>query len=246
MTKKILWFDIETAPEIYSEEQWFQYPKRKLREDKALEKGNPTTLQFFIENSSIYPEFSKVVCISMKREDTLYSIVGEEKNILEEFNDILSKHMEYALWGFNIIGYDIPFLRKRMIINHLLPNKKLCIQNEKPRESSVVDVIRIWKHTSFGCSLDLLSLSLFGESPKSDMKGSMVVHAFAIWDISSIKQYCEGDVLYTARCYEVFCDPTKSREKQPQESLSPTPETNADIWTSTGESRPLVRGNEKA
>ena len=38
------------------------------------------------------------------------------------------------LGGFNIYNFDIPFLRKRGIINGFQPPMKLCIADMKPRE----------------------------------------------------------------------------------------------------------------
>ena len=64
MDKKILWFDIETAPEVSSSEFW-SYPKKRLWENKMIEKWITTTFErSYMEKASIYPEFAKVVCIS--------------------------------------------------------------------------------------------------------------------------------------------------------------------------------------
>ncbi|MDR3168688.1 MAG: hypothetical protein LBU27_02845 [Candidatus Peribacteria bacterium] len=112
-----------------------------------------------------------------------------------------------------MFGFDIPYLRKRMVINGIVPHKKLCIQNEKPWECSVVDVMNIWKHTSFSCSLDLLSLTLFGESPKTDMSGNNVSAAFYAGNIDMVRKYCEGDVRFTARCYEAIVNPSENGKR---------------------------------
>jgi hypothetical protein len=78
-----------------------------------------------------------------------------------------------------------------MIINGIVPHPKLCTQNETSRKTDVVDVMNMRKHTSFSCSLDLLSLTLFGESPKSDMSGNNVTHAFYAGNLDMVKKYCE-------------------------------------------------------
>jgi hypothetical protein len=63
--KEILRFDIETASEVFTEEEWFKYPKRHLWENSMEEKEKPQTLQYYRNNCGIYAEFSKVVCISV-------------------------------------------------------------------------------------------------------------------------------------------------------------------------------------
>lgn len=170
MGKKILWFDIETAPEV-NQSEFNTYPKKRLWENKMIEKGIATTFEkSYMEKASIYPEFAKVVCISYLVDNQVKSLIGQdEAMLLLEFNDLLALHQDATLGGFNINEFDIPFLRKRMMINDILPNKKLRIGNAKPWEVDTVDVFRIRKQTSFGCSLDLLSMTLLGETPKLEM-----------------------------------------------------------------------------
>ncbi|MDR2416440.1 MAG: hypothetical protein LBD75_07805, partial [Candidatus Peribacteria bacterium] len=100
-SKKILRFDIETASEVYTDEEWFAYLKRHLWEQKMLDKQLPTTRKQYLENCGIYPEFSRVVCISMIIGDKVQSITGEEGKILIDFNTVLEKSADYVLGGFN-------------------------------------------------------------------------------------------------------------------------------------------------
>ena len=200
--QKILRIDIETAPEVNSSEFW-SYPKKRLWENKMIEKGITTTFErSYMEKASIYPEFAKVICISYKRGKETKSIIGkDEKLILAEFNEMLEFYDDAVLGGFNINEFDIPFLWKRMIINGIKPHKKLCIGSKKPWEIDTVDVFKIRKQTSFGCSLDLLSMTLLGESPKSDMSWESVAYCYYADNLNMIKAYCEGDVEFTERCY---------------------------------------------
>ena len=89
--------------------------------------------------------------------------------MLLKINEFL-KRKECRMGGFNIYGFDIPFLWKRMVINKIAPCNRISIDWIKPRDlgSYVVDVMQLWKQTSFTCSLDLLCLSLFGEKPNVD------------------------------------------------------------------------------
>ena len=82
MTKKILWFDIETAPEVNGSD-FSSYPKKRLWENKMIEKGITTTFErSYMEKASIYPEFAKVVCISYLVDNQVKSLIGQDEAML--------------------------------------------------------------------------------------------------------------------------------------------------------------------
>ena len=229
MTKKILWFDIETAPEVNGSE-FSSYPKKRLWENKMIEKGITTTFErSYMEKASIYPEFAKVVCISYSINNQIKSLIGQDEAILlMQFNEVLAFHQDAVLGGFNINEFDIPFLWKRMMINGIKPHKKLCIGNAKPREIDTIDVFKIRKQTSFGCSLDLLSMTLLGESPKLEMSWSNVAYCYYADNLSMIKEYCEGDVQFTERCYKKLSEVGKSDTALKADTQAPVEPVNVD------------------
>src|ERR1035441_4979540 len=129
-TEKILFLDIETAP---------QYPNykdvpesfRKLWDGKAnfLVKDKKTQADVY-KNAGIYAEYGKVVCITVgmfsptKSTDSefhrsgkscrLKSFYGDdEKIMLEEFSELLNKHYKteaHYLCAHNGKEFDFPFL----------------------------------------------------------------------------------------------------------------------------------------
>lgn len=221
--KSILWFDIETAPECLTEVERATYPKRKLWEKKSeTNEWIEWTFNWYIKKASVYPEFSKVVCVSFKLWDKVKTISikdSDEKKLLEEVFPILHQQMN-RLWWFNIYNFDIPFLWKRYIINWYLPPMWLDIANVKPWELDdvMVDVMQIWKHTSFWCSLDLLSMTLLWESPKSEWTWEYVASALLANNFDWIEKYCEWDVLYAEKCYEYIMNPEEIEIKKPEKS----------------------------
>lgn len=213
MDNRILRFDIETCPEVTTEVEWATYPKRQCWEKKA--ETNPEidgSFKSYLKKAWIYPEFSKVVCVSFKVDDHVNTIISQnERAVLSPAFEVF-RSWNGKLGGFNIYNFDIPFLRKRGIINGFKPPMKLCIADMKPREmwDNIVDVMQIWKQTSFACSLDLLSQTLLWDSPKSDGAGDMVASAYRSLNFDWIKKYCEWDVDFTIRCYDEIMYP---REK---------------------------------
>lgn len=200
--QKILRIDIETAPEVNSSEFW-SYPKKRLWEQKMLKEPMTETMEkSYMERSSLYPEFSKVICISYLIEwGVEWSLIGEEKEILKQFNTLLDTNKDAILGGFNIFGFDVPFLWKRMIINNIKPNAKLCLGEKKSWNTGLIDVFLEWKQTSFSCSLDTLCQALLGESPKEKFDAKSVAYAYYNGAIDQIRKYCEGDVEFTRRCW---------------------------------------------
>lgn len=248
MDNRILRFDIETCPEVTTEVEWATYPKRQCWEKKA--ETNPEidgSFKSYLKKAWIYPEFSKVVCVSFKVDDHVNTVIGkDERALLAEVNSVF-RNWEWKLGGFNIYNFDIPFLRKRGIINWFKPPMKLCIADMKPREmeNNIVDVMQIWKQTSFACSLDLLSQTLLWDSPKSDGAGDMVASAYRSLNFDWIKKYCEWDVDFTIRCYDEIMYP---REKpvpvsdiEDKEVTSPF---SSDTWDKIWEAVEELRKND--
>lgn len=248
MDNRILRFDIETCPEVTTEVEWATYPKRQCWEKKA--ENNPEidgSFKSYLKKAWIYPEFSKVVCVSFKVDDHVNTIISQnERAVLSPAFEVF-RSWNGKLGGFNIYNFDIPFLRKRGIINGFKPPMKLCIADMKPREmwDNIVDVMQIWKQTSFACSLDLLSQTLLWDSPKSDGAGDMVASAYRSLNFDWIKKYCEWDVDFTIRCYDAIMNPMeKPVPVSAVEDKEVTSPFSSDTWDKIWEAVEELRKNE--
>lgn len=246
MDNRILRFDIETCPEVTTEVEWATYPKRQCWEKKA--ENNPEidgSFKSYLKKAWIYPEFSKVVCVSFKVDDHVNTIISQnERAVLSPAFEVF-RSWQWKLGGFNIYNFDIPFLRKRGIINGFKPPMKLCIADIKPREmwDNIVDVMQIWKQTSSACSLDLLSQTLLWDSPKSDGAGDMVASAYRSLNFDWIKKYCEWDVDFTIRCYDEIMYPKEKPVPVPEDKEVTSP-FSSDTWDKIWEAVEELRKNE--
>lgn len=217
----ILWFNILTCPECLTEDEWYGYNKRTAWEKKAETNDEiDGTFRSYLKKASIYPEFSRVVAVSFKNWERKTVLTGEEweKGLLKKVNDVfnnLSLMEKNRLWGFNIYWFDIPFLWKRMVINWIQPTKSLCISGLKPRDldNYMVDVMLLWRQTSFTCSLDLLSLSLLGEKPNTDWIGEFVGSAVGSDNWDWVKFYTEIGVEFAEKCYDAIMYPEQRNEE---------------------------------
>jgi predicted PolB exonuclease-like 3'-5' exonuclease len=223
-----LFIDIETVSatahfEDLSEEMQSLWIKKsqKFKVDKDREVTPNLAADLYREKSGIFAEFAKIACISVgylsneKQKETslrLKSFAGEEKELLEEFNDLLNNHYdrldEHYLCGHNIKEFDVPFLCRRCVVNGLELPRLLNISGKKPWQvAHLLDTMELWRFGDYKnyTSLALLAGTLGIPSPKDDIDGSMVGHVY--WeedDIDRIVTYCEKDVATVAQVVMKF------------------------------------------
>lgn len=71
MSKKIIWIDIETAPLRSSEEEMPSEVMKVWKEKYCSDQPESMTpREWFREKSALFPEFSRIVCISVGYEKT--------------------------------------------------------------------------------------------------------------------------------------------------------------------------------
>ena len=173
----------------------------------------------YTDKAAIYAEFGKIIVISAGiislseggaptlRIKSFYG--HDEKEVLQQFSIVLGKNFNdpnvHILCGHNIREFDIPYLCRRMTIHEMPLPTLFNITGKKPWEVKyIADTMELWKfgdHKNF-TSLDLLAYTLGIASPKNEMDGSKVGHAYWQDDrLEEIKQYCERDVVTVAQVY---------------------------------------------
>jgi uncharacterized protein YprB with RNaseH-like and TPR domain len=169
--------------------------------------------EVYLQKAGIFAEFAKVVCISMgflSFEDDypskirIKSLAGhDEKVLLEDFSRLLINHYNdpenSRICGHNIREFDIPFLCRRMVINHVRFPPMLEISGKKPWQTfQILDTMDMWRFGDYKnyTSLNLLAGALGVKSPKDDIDGSMVGHVYWVDDdLERIMTYCQKDVV---------------------------------------------------
>lgn len=214
----LIFFDIETVrgqkeltkgTPMY--DAWLykaRYSNEMLK--KTGEEVTPET--YFNDKAALYAPFAKIVSIVAGRivDFDLLSVKvysGEEGQLLKSFNDDLTKIVKTttAFCGFNNIGFDQPFISKRMIVNGIKPHSILDTAHLKPWEVRVIDLSMLWKGNSFyQDSMNSIAMALGIPSPKIDIDGSEVSDAFYRGEIDRINKYCINDVLTTANIFRKF------------------------------------------
>lgn len=219
--KSILFIDIETVPDLEKFDSFYDlYLKRYNRDiqDQMQKTGyteEVVTEMHFRENSGLYAEFSKVLCISVGFVSDsglrVKCIIDQNEDaVLKRFSELLdSFKVSRNLCAHNGKDFDFPYLMRRYIVNRMPVPMQLNIMGKKPWEVLLEDTMEMWAGTQFKykCSLDLMA-KIFGlPSPKEKMDGKKVQ---GIWNdpdmpqeekIKMISDYCNADVVTLVNCY---------------------------------------------
>ena len=210
-----LFIDIETLPT--DNPAAIERVKAKLSAPSNYK--DPEKIAAYIENEAesavgktgLSGLFGRVLCICYAFDDsqveTLYlDDFDSEFSMLNEFRshcvDGLAREQSYCihrLIGHNALGFDVPFLSQRMMVNGLKP---LFRHGVKPWDMSVDDTMLMFASGSKNyASLDDLCLAFGIDSPKTGLDGSQIAQAYAEGRHNEIKEYCAGDVIATRQVY---------------------------------------------
>ncbi|RMF57575.1 MAG: 3'-5' exonuclease [Bacteroidetes bacterium] len=199
-------FDIETCP-IYQE--YGDLPERyRLSWDYHCERrdlGDPA--EAYERWAGLDAIMSKVVCIStIDDNDEVRSFYGnDERRVLARFSHFLmSQGSGVQLGGHYILGFDIPFLLRRMLIHGIHIPTSLDIRDRKPWElKHIVDSYELWRmNTRSSASLVSLCVAFGIPSPKDDISGADVKRVWYSGDHERVVRYCEADVIATKKVIE--------------------------------------------
>jgi predicted PolB exonuclease-like 3'-5' exonuclease len=143
----------------------------------------------------------RVVCVGLLMDDgaqlsELAMADEDEAQILTKFWSAI--HPSDTLVGFNLIEFDLPFIKKRSWLCNVRPTRSLDLRRYY---STHVDVMQLWTNWSFRkfVSLDTLSVAL--NCGQKSAHGEDVAEMWATGDLDRIKQYCVQDVWITYRMY---------------------------------------------
>ena len=216
MITELLLLDIETVPQVPSFAD-MDFNWQTLFHDK-IAKTVPEDFDqevIYRKKAGILAEFGKIICISTaffyEEEDKtlslkMKSIYGDDEvEILSIFTELCTKmyHLNprFRFAGHNIKEFDIPYICRRLLINHLPLPEYLQLHDKKPWEVKMFDTLNWWK---FGDNKNYISLNLLANvlgipSSKSDIDGSMVQDVYyKDQDLPRIAAYCQRDVVVTA------------------------------------------------
>lgn len=207
--RKILFLDIETAPQKASFEELSDKFKSLWEKKSSYFRKEGDTPASVYNRAGIYAEFGKIICISFgiinsNKSGSSLRIKSffddDEVKLLKQFCTLLNTSFsqpDYFLCAHNGKEFDFPYIARRCLINGLQIPEILNTSGARPWEIRHYDTMELWKFGDYKnfTSLDLLT-AVFGlPSPKNDIDGSDVWRVY--WqdhDLERIARYCESDV----------------------------------------------------
>jgi len=211
----LFYFDIETVGKYKdleslkeNDEKGYELFMKKYNKNSWMSDGL-TPEQAYLNYSPISSTYGKIVCISFgyfhEKDEKGYTINSisndDEKELMiriqELFVKVSKKHL--MLSGFNINGFDIPWIVHKMNKYDIVVPSVLRIYGKKPWEIHSFDLFNEWKSTystyKFMPSFDEVCYELGVPSPKNAIDGSKVHYTYWVEeDLDSVVEYCEGDV----------------------------------------------------
>lgn len=169
------------------------------------DKSSPVD-EVFNEVSGLHAEFSHVICVCLgySKNDEFRSIKLvdlNERDLLSHLSLILDKFSEqgFALAGYNIKGFDIPYLCKRYIINGMRIPKILNSVGKKPWEVDHLDVMELYKMGGWtNTSLKVACAAMGIKCKSTELKGeNMYLYDIKDIDLEELGEYCLEDIVST-------------------------------------------------
>lgn len=144
----------------------------------------------------------RIVCIGLVvdegAQEAAECLAGtDETKLLTDFWKIL-RPADYLI-GHNLIGFDIPFIQARSVINKVKPSRAIDLRRYST--AGVYDTMQVWSNWDRQRfpKLDLLA-TVLGLGGKSG-SGDQVAHWVEQGDWARLKDYCMQDVRLTREIY---------------------------------------------
>jgi len=195
-----IFFDCETTssdlPWIIEEMHEVSPPanyKKPETIQKWMDENADTVREERLAKTALDTSVAQIICIGFAAgDDPVQTLTGPEDEILSEFFAALSVYNHIELIGHNIIGFDIPLIYHRAIINGMRPHGSFHMAY-KPWDGRCYDTMTEWAGARDRISLDRLC-RILGLPGKGEIDGSMVPGLYALGEIDKIAEYCAGDV----------------------------------------------------
>ncbi|MGQ0695023.1 MAG: 3'-5' exonuclease [Nitrospiraceae bacterium] len=150
--------------------------------------------------------FSRIICIGllefsdqMEARSAVAWYGTNERELLRRFWVRLAQDRPTLFITHNGLGFDLPFIKKRSIINQVKPS--LEVNLAKFRSDPVFDTMAIWSNwdTRGWVKLDVLARALQVETKSSS--GKQVAEMWEKGQAIEVARYCLQDTYVTYACY---------------------------------------------
>jgi predicted PolB exonuclease-like 3'-5' exonuclease len=221
----LLFLDVETLPtsdpEAIAEIAATIKPPGTLKKQESIDawmaENKESAVKEAVHKTGFSGLYGSICCICYAFDDgEVFSVrVGDEiseKVMLESFyshvfnNNAIDTARGYVagdltVVGHNVIGFDLPFIKHRSIINKVKPSPQFIKAFNDKWGNDVKDTMIMWSpDKERRASMDKLCKA-FGIPGKGDFDGSMVAETWPV-DPEKVIEYCRDDVRRTREIYK--------------------------------------------
>lgn len=226
LLKNLVVFDIETGP-LPEERLRASLPPFDAAEVKCGNLKDPEKIAAkiaeakasyetdFFERAALRAETGRVVAIGLGRCDDLdghlvHYIEGvapggelpDEKTLLEWFWEVFVEYVETdcCFCGFNIVGFDVPFLLRRSWLNGVtVPRNVFAPGGRYLNSAAFVDLLHVWQA---GDRQNFISLDRLSQFLDIGQKNGNGADFHKLWETDHLaaREYLTNDLAMTMRC----------------------------------------------
>jgi predicted PolB exonuclease-like 3'-5' exonuclease len=206
-----LFLDIETIPSqqpgIMRELSLSLKIPANYNNAQTIERWREDSLQKAYLKTSLDGAYGQMVCIGYAIDEQPaqvmlvpdLSLVGEQALLIAFFRVYEEAGVGSLLIGHNHIGFDLPFILKRAIVQRVTP-PPFFPRNPRWNGNDLYDTMLAWSNKDF-ISMDRLC-AILGIAGKGAIDGSDVWPMVQAGKLPEVGQYCQGDVERTRQIFQ--------------------------------------------
>lgn len=94
-------------------------PDSRLKDEAKIQADIEKKRQEQISKMALNPLWGKIACIGYYNDDFQFCDIDDEKTMLKHFFDYIRENPKRVLVTYNGLGFDLPFIAKRAVINKM-------------------------------------------------------------------------------------------------------------------------------
>ena len=201
--KNMTFLDIETGPwdraAIFKPE--FEAPKN-IKDPLKIAQAIADKEQAWLDSLALDAKTGQVLVVGLLegKDETFRALEGDEKTILQEVWAIWSDYKNRPFVGFNILGFDLPFMIRRSYLNGIAVPPAF-FQFSRYKTPDVIDVMKFWSLWSPEERISLDNFSKFTSVGEKSGSGAEFAELYRT-DRNKAMEYLKNDLGLTAAIFK--------------------------------------------